>query len=96
MRRVKKPNLELLLGLGAEVDEGNVCDRRLSRSGVVPRVGTRDGGAKPDARLGLGDGLREVDLEGTPNLGLMFIEMLATEPEEGVRRCDEGKLVMLL
>lgn len=91
MRRVKKPNLDGLLGLGAEV--GSVCDRRFSISGVLPRVGTRDGGANPEVRLGLGDGLRDEDLEGMPNLLLLLVE---TDPNDGVRLCDDGKLDMLL
>jgi len=94
VRLVKKPNLEDLLGLGAV--EGSVCDRCFSRSGVLPRVGTRDGGANPDTRLGFGDGLREDDFEGIPNLPLPLFVAPDADPVDGILLCDGGKLDMLL
>jgi len=56
-----------------------------ARSGVVPLVGTRDTGAKPDARLGFGEGFREEALDGSPNLLLLFGMTPAFDSDELVR-----------
>lgn len=50
---------------------------------------------KPEARLGLGDGLREDGFDCMPNLVLLLITGPAAELLDIVRLC-EGKLVMLL
>lgn len=54
-------------------------------SGVDPLVGTRDIGAKPDAKLGFGDGLREDVFEGIPNLLRPVGTMPDLDSEELVR-----------
>jgi hypothetical protein len=65
-------------------------------SGVSPRFGTRETGANPDARVGLGDGLREDGLEGMPKRDFPVTAIPAVELAEGVRLCDDGKLLILL
>jgi hypothetical protein len=59
-------------------------------------VGAREVGEKADAELRLGDGFREGGLEGIPNLVLPLAVMLILDSVELVRRCDDGKVVMLL
>ena len=59
-------------------------------------MGTREDGAKPEARLGFGDGLREDCLDGIPNLVLLLVAILVDDPPDVVRLCDDGKLIMLL
>jgi hypothetical protein len=98
-RLEKKPNRDVLLGLGAGAGVGSVEDRCFSgcRSGVGPRVGRREVGAKLEVTLGLGDGLREDCLgDMIPNPVLLFVAMLAVEPVDVVRWCENGKLFMLL
>jgi hypothetical protein len=67
VRRLKKPNLAVLLGLGAGTGAGSVLDLRVSRSlltsGVGPRVGPCDA-------CGPGDGSRDGSFVGTPFLDL--------------------------
>jgi hypothetical protein len=53
---------------------------------VGPRVGARDTGATPDGRLGFGDGFRDEDLDGIPNLVRPLAIILDFDSVELVRR----------
>src|SRR5437588_4665106 len=74
VRREKKPNREVLLGLGAGV--GKVFARFFSASlwasGVDPLVGTRDAGENTEVTLGFVDGLLDCGFDGIPNRPLAF------------------------
>lgn len=88
VRLEKNPKRDVLPGLGAGADVGIVDERLLSscRSGVGPRVGTREAGAKLEVMLGLGDGLRDDCLgDITPNLVLLFIPTLVADPVDVFR-----------
>lgn len=47
-------------------------------------------------RLGFGDGFRDEDFEGIPNLVFPLTTIPFFDSDELVRRCAEGKLVILL
>lgn len=96
MRRLKKPNLEFLPGLGAAT--GSVAECGTSRSDCISGVGSRAGaravGAVNDD--GLGDGILVEILGGTMLLDLVAIDNPFLDSVELVRRCPVGKLLMLL
>lgn len=47
-------------------------------------------------RLGFGDGFRDEDFEGIPNLVFPLTTIPFFDSDELVRRCADGKLVILL
>ena len=53
-------------------------------------------GVKDGVRSGLGDGFREDDFDGIPNLVLLLVVKPILDSVELVRLCDDGKLDMLL
>jgi hypothetical protein len=98
VRRLKKPNLAILLGLGAGTCVGSVLDLRPSRSlctsGVGPRVDTCETGSVPD--IGPGDGIREGAFVGTPILDFAAGPCPILDSVELVRLCIDGNAIMLL
>lgn len=98
MRLEKKPNLEVLLGLGADTGAGSVLERRVSRSfwlsGVAPRLGALDVGGMLGVRTG--EGLRKEGLEGAAIRDVAAEMDPNFESVELVRLCIVGKLFILL
>jgi hypothetical protein len=100
--RLKNPKRWVLLGLGAGAGagDGRVFERCFSSStvtsGVGPRVERRDRGAYPDAKLGLGEALRDDVFVGSPNLDLELGVIPVLDSVELVRLCDDGKMLRLL
>jgi hypothetical protein len=98
VRRVKKPNLEVLLGLGAGAGACTALDLRVFRSfwtsGVGPRVGTRVVGGNADD--GFGDGSRETGFVGTVIFDLTTGDGAFLDSVDPVRLCELGKCIILL
>ena len=97
MRRVKNPNRELLLELGAWAEAGLgpvlvLLGFRSCVSGVGPRAAARV--TTGNAEEGFGEGFREDIGAGTPNLELAAVVVL--DSVDTVRLWWDGKFSMLL
>lgn len=98
VRRLKKPNRAVLLGLGAGTGAGSVLDLRANLSLCASGVGPRE---TPDAAGGIdedgpGDGMREGAFAGTPARDLEAGPTPALDSVELVLLCVEGNAIMLL
>jgi hypothetical protein len=95
VRRVKKPNRWVLLGLGAGAGPLLVLRVFWScwMSGVGPRARRVAGGNEED---GFGEGIREDGFAGKLILDFATGADTVFESDELVRLCGDGKLSMLL
>jgi hypothetical protein len=93
-RRLKKPNLAALLGLGTGAGAGRVLDLLASCSFCMSGVEPRESPREPD--VGPGEGIRDGVFAGTAIRDREAGLGPDLESEDPVRLCEEGNIVMLL